>query len=569
MQKGIVILLASVFTLLLTAAPGYSFPEYCPGGTANCTSCHGVSYCTQCPSDPSCGTTPLTYTINASVSGAGGSISPSGAVSVTAGSNQSFTITPSAGYQISAVLIDGASVGPQTLYTFPAVTANHTIAASFFQPTAPPPVANFSATPTTSTEPYIVRFTDLSTNGPTSWSWDFADGESSRMQNPYHVFRTPGTYAVTLTATNNNGSDSVSINVNASFTACPNAPVDINGWRQTSIQSALDGAANGAVIKIQALDFDENLVFDTNVTVTLRGGYDCNFTINPGAAIIPGSLTIGSGTLILENVVIKSAPGAVDGSALYAQNCANCHLPLASTNKPGRSATAIQTAIAANLGGMGGLSFLTPVEVQAIADVLPQGGTPGPGTGNCTLCHGQPPSGSSSPNVAGAHAVHTALASVGTACSVCHQAAAHNSQLDLGLAPDFDAQSGPAVNNLNGTCSSVRCHGGRTTPDGESGAIAVNTQCTSCHARRVSGDTTPDQFNDYYSGEHRRHVVSEGYACTVCHNTSTLQSGHFQNLATSGLEQSPAATIGGGSTRVGSYSGGRCSSIQCHSAESW
>ncbi|MGC8490569.1 MAG: InlB B-repeat-containing protein, partial [Syntrophobacteraceae bacterium] len=73
---------------------------------------------------------PSAYTITAS-SQAGGTISPSGAVSVNAGASQTFTISPSANYQISDVQVDGASVGAVSSYTFSNVTANHTISASF------------------------------------------------------------------------------------------------------------------------------------------------------------------------------------------------------------------------------------------------------------------------------------------------------------------------------------------------------------------------------------------------------------------------------------------------------
>jgi len=71
-----------------------------------------------------------TYIITASA-GAGGSIAPSGSVSVTQGSSQSFTITPSTGYHIVDVLVDGVSQGALTSYTFTAVAANHAISASF------------------------------------------------------------------------------------------------------------------------------------------------------------------------------------------------------------------------------------------------------------------------------------------------------------------------------------------------------------------------------------------------------------------------------------------------------
>jgi uncharacterized repeat protein (TIGR02543 family) len=70
------------------------------------------------------------YTITATA-GANGSIAPSGAIAVDHGSNQSFTITPDAGYHVADVLVDGLSVGAVTNYSFTNVTANHTIAASF------------------------------------------------------------------------------------------------------------------------------------------------------------------------------------------------------------------------------------------------------------------------------------------------------------------------------------------------------------------------------------------------------------------------------------------------------
>jgi hypothetical protein len=70
------------------------------------------------------------YTITAS-SGSGGSISPTGTVTVASGSSQTFTITPSSGFEVSGVLIDGVSAGAVYSYTFSSVTANHTISASF------------------------------------------------------------------------------------------------------------------------------------------------------------------------------------------------------------------------------------------------------------------------------------------------------------------------------------------------------------------------------------------------------------------------------------------------------
>jgi PKD repeat protein len=54
-----------------------------------------------------------------------------------------------------------------------------------------------------------VSFTDKSTNDPTSWFWDFGDGNTDTLQNPTHVYLDNDTFTVCLTATNQYGSDSV------------------------------------------------------------------------------------------------------------------------------------------------------------------------------------------------------------------------------------------------------------------------------------------------------------------------------------------------------------------------
>ena len=64
-------------------------------------------------------------------SNAGGSIFPSGTVTVSYGSSQSFTISPSKGYKIINVIIDGALIGPVKNYSFRNMEANHMIYAIF------------------------------------------------------------------------------------------------------------------------------------------------------------------------------------------------------------------------------------------------------------------------------------------------------------------------------------------------------------------------------------------------------------------------------------------------------
>ncbi|HOZ79061.1 MAG TPA: hypothetical protein PLY34_13790, partial [Ferruginibacter sp.] len=69
--------------------------------------------------------------IIAATSGGDGSISPSGDVGVTAGANQTFSITPNSCSQISDVVVDGLSIGAVTTYTFNNITSSHSIKANF------------------------------------------------------------------------------------------------------------------------------------------------------------------------------------------------------------------------------------------------------------------------------------------------------------------------------------------------------------------------------------------------------------------------------------------------------
>ena len=71
------------------------------------------------------------YVINASVSGLGGTITPSGLVTVYYGENITFIIVPDAGYHIEDVIVDGESKGQISEYTFYTVDADHTIIAVF------------------------------------------------------------------------------------------------------------------------------------------------------------------------------------------------------------------------------------------------------------------------------------------------------------------------------------------------------------------------------------------------------------------------------------------------------
>src|SRR5436309_2073225 len=68
--------------------------------------------------------------------------------------------------------------------------------------------ANFNANITQGCAPLdSVQFTDISTGNPTSWLWNFGNGNTSSFQNPQASYPLPGVYTVSLTVGNGTTSD--------------------------------------------------------------------------------------------------------------------------------------------------------------------------------------------------------------------------------------------------------------------------------------------------------------------------------------------------------------------------
>lgn len=86
--------------------------------------------------------------------------------------------------------------------------------------------ADFSASVTRGCSPLVVCFTDLSTGNPDTWLWDFGNGNFSPDHNPCAIYINPGTYTVSLTASNTGGSDTKT--VNAMITVFANPVVDFS-----------------------------------------------------------------------------------------------------------------------------------------------------------------------------------------------------------------------------------------------------------------------------------------------------------------------------------------------------
>jgi hypothetical protein len=92
------------------------------------------------------------------------------------------------------------------------------------------------------------------------------------------------------------------------YERCPNKPAHIDGTSSyyDLIGQAYVGISPTVIIKTQMYEFSEDLSFGLDRTVTLKGGYGCDFETNAGSySTINGSLTISAGAVIIENMKIK------------------------------------------------------------------------------------------------------------------------------------------------------------------------------------------------------------------------------------------------------------------------
>ena len=159
------------------------------------------------------------------------------------------------------------------------------------------PVANFEGTPTSGNVSLQVQFSDLSTNNPTSWFWEFEGGNpaTSSEQNPSVLYSSPGTYNVTLTASNAAGSDVHVLNdyITANAIVFPPAanfssnvtegdpPLTVNFFNQSinnpdSYEWNFPGAtpSSSTTTNPTGITYDTPGEYDVELTVTNTAGTD-------------------------------------------------------------------------------------------------------------------------------------------------------------------------------------------------------------------------------------------------------------------------------------------------------
>ena len=82
--------------------------------------------------------------------------------------------------------------------------------------------AQFTASQYFGCPPLVINFTDQSTGGATSWSWDFDNGNTSIIKNPTSSFSTPGIYNVLLSVSNGVTTDTQTLQIRVFLPSAPN-----------------------------------------------------------------------------------------------------------------------------------------------------------------------------------------------------------------------------------------------------------------------------------------------------------------------------------------------------------
>jgi gliding motility-associated-like protein len=157
--------------------------------------------------------------------------------------------------------------------------------------------AAFSASPASGCAPLVVQFTDLSTGNPVSWKWNLGNGNTSTLQNPSSAYFAPGSYTITLVATDAAGrADSITKTQYISVYGNPIAAFvasDTTGCVPLSVGFTDQSSASGATISQWKWDFgDGNTSASQNPSHTYTAAGPFNVTLQ----VVSNYGCIGTGT---------------------------------------------------------------------------------------------------------------------------------------------------------------------------------------------------------------------------------------------------------------------------------
>ena len=162
------------------------------------------------------------------------------------------------------------------------------------------------------------QFEDLSLGVPTSWSWDFGDGNSSSNQNPFHLYSSVGSYVVKLIVCNSTGCDTSQTTVNSTFLL--DYVVNTSGDLTTTTPTSFEVSGNNIIATIW--DFgDQSSLPGLNVehtysapgsyyiSVNVLTGDPCSFDIYDTVVIEQGIIGVNE----FESLNLEVYPNPTNG----------------------------------------------------------------------------------------------------------------------------------------------------------------------------------------------------------------------------------------------------------------
>src|SRR5208283_1555693 len=308
-----------------------------------------------------------TYTVTTQA-GTNGAISPGTTQTVNYNATASFTIIPSADYQIATVTGCGGTLAGN-IYTTGPITGNCTVSASFALETltvSPSAQANGSISPSVPqsvTYGSMATFTvapaadyqiasvtgcggtlagNIYTTGPITGNCTVsasfaletltvspsagANGSISPSVPQTVTYGSTATFTITPAANYQiasvtgcgggtlmgNTYTTAAVTANCAVTAtflAGNYTIMIEGTTPqyfTTLQAAYNAAVNGSVIKLQAGSITGNLNVNQNISVSLSGGYDSSFSTYAGNTTLTGIIQTypGGGALTIKNFIL-------------------------------------------------------------------------------------------------------------------------------------------------------------------------------------------------------------------------------------------------------------------------
>lgn len=227
------------------------------------------------------------------------------------------------------------------------VSGRGTVAVTVLESGAPDPplVAAFQTVPASPAEGEPVRFEDLSTGTPVSFSWDLGDRTASTEQSPLHAYAQAGTFPVALTVKNRWGGTSTTTG-------------------SVTVRPAGSGAVASffvpVVLRLAGLGSSD---YSTEMTITNRGtrtatvSYTYTASVGEGSGSVAAAETVGPGRQLVVADVIgylrgKGVPIPATGSRL-----GTLRVTVSGLASPLDASVLLRTTTPVPAGGRAGLAY--------------------------------------------------------------------------------------------------------------------------------------------------------------------------------------------------------------------